>query len=927
MKKQIILKWTFISTLFCALSLWVYSQSPKSIGSFQHKMWTIDEGLPMNTVMSIAQTKDGYLWLGTETGVAQFDGVKFENFNHENTPAFTNDIILALMVDRSGRLWIIPRGGGVIRFQDGSFEALTRFSGILSKEVWCIIESVDGSIWIGSNTGLTRITGGEPVKIPLPGNLSGRAVTALLEDRNGAIWVGCKGAGLALIKKSGSGYESEYIGLPGMEITILFEDRKGALWIGTVENGLFRYFEDQLTLINGNNNLAAFTIRCLYEDRFGNLWIGTHGDGIKVLPQTGISAGNYRVFNFPGQEDFASSIILAFYEDREGTLWVGTNGGGLIWLRESKIITYTMKYGLSYNNIYGVFQDKQQRIWCGTKGYGVNYLNPDEGRFYTLSTKNGLSSNAVITFAQDPAGSLWFGTLGGGINRFKNGKIDVFTFPTGLSNNSFRAVYVDPTGRILAGNVNGFIYEYKEGRFTQIADVKSRVNMLFRDSRGILWACTMDNGLCRVNPSPGQPEFFNVEKGLSNNVVTCIREDLNGILWIGTVQGLNRFQDGSITHLYKKHGIPDDTVYWILEDHKNDFWISSNQGIYCLSKEELNSFFNGEIAQVNPLVFGKETGLLSIECNGGNQPSGWRSTIGRLWFPTTHGVSIIDPRHVGVNRVPPPVVIEKIIINGKQYPVSKRIKVPPGRNNLQIHYTALSFIVPTKIRFKYKMVGYDKKWTEVQNIRILYYNDLPPGKYRFQVTACNSNGVWNYNGVKIEIHLKPRFYQTLTFKIHIITFAAALLVFSFFYWRSRIIHFLHQRKIKIKGGRSNLSSDETQKYIRKLLYLLEEEKVYKDPNLSIKTLAGRLVITPRVLSQIINDRLKNNFHDLVTAFRIKEAQRLLIDPKTRDKSILEIAYDLGYNSKSAFNRAFKDITGSTPSCYRKCAVEKRPAVS
>ncbi len=922
MKKQIILKWIFISAIFGAAALWSYSQSTKSIGSFQHKLWTIDDGLPMNTVMSIAQTKDGYLWLGTETGVAQFDGVKFENFNHENTPAFTSDIILAMMVDRSDRLWIVPRGGGLIRFQDGSFEALTKFSGMIGKEVWCIIESVDGSTWIGSNTGLTRIRSGEPVKIPLPGNFSGRAVTALLEDRNGALWVGCKNGGLALIKKSGSGYESEYIGLPGMEITTLFEDRKGTLWIGTVENGLYRYSEDQLNPVNDDNNLAAYSIRCFYEDRFGNLWIGTHGGGIKVLIQTGNSAGKYRVLNFPYQEDFASSIILAFYEDREGTLWVGTNGGGLVWLRESKITTYTMKNGLSYNNIYGVFQDSRQRIWCGTKGFGVNYLTPGEERFYTLSTKNGLSSDSVITFAQDLTGCLWFGTLGGGINRYRNEKIEVFTFSPGLSNNSFRAVYVDPAGRILAGNVNGAIYEFKNGGFSQIADVKSRVNMLFRDSRGVLWACTMDNGLCRINPPPGQLEFFNVEKGLSNNVATCIREDRNGIFWIGTVQGLNRFQDGVIAHLYKKHGIPDDTVYWMLEDHKEDFWISSNQGVYCLSREELDAFFNGEIAQVNPLVFGKETGLLSIECNGGNQPSGWHSTKGRLWFPTTHGVSLIDPRHVGVNRVPPPVVIEKIIINGKQYPVSKRMKVPPGRNNLQINYTALSFIVPTKIRFKYKMVGYDRKWTEVQNIRTLYYNDLPPGKYSFQVTACNSNGVWNYNGVKIEIQLKPLFYQTLTFKIHVIAFAAAFLLGLLFFLRSKFIYFLRQRKIKSKGGRSNLTPDEAQKHIRRIIYLLEEEKIYKDSNLSIKTLACRLVITPRVLSQIINDRLKNNFHDLVTAYRIKEAQRLLTDPKMRDKSILEIAYDLGYNSKSAFNRAFKDIVGSTPSCYRKSAFDK-----
>lgn len=917
MKKPVILTLLFGGLLFLHTFILFSSSSIKSMGCFLHRMWTIDDGLPMNTVMAVAQTGDGYLWLGTESGLSRFDGVKFENFNHENTPFFPSDIVLSLMVDSGGRLWIITRQGGVIRCENGVFAALPEISRVTGKETWCIMESSDGAIWAGCGTGLFRFSEGEAEKIPLPGNLSTRAVAKLLEDRNGTIWVGSKGDGLVLIKKKGSGYESEYMGLAGMEIRSLFEDRKGALWIGTMENGLFRYFDDQLVRFTSARGLADCAVHCLYEDRFGNLWIGTDGGGVTILPVESMGTPGSQICDFPFQEEFTSSIIFAFFEDREGTLWIGTNGGGLNRLREAKITSYSKKNGLSYNNIYGVFQDSSQRIWCGTKGYGANYFDTKDNRFYTLTTADGLSSNSVVTFAEDLSGGLWLGTLGGGINRLKNGHIDHFNFPGGVTHNTFRAVYVGPAGAVLAGNVIGGIYKFTNKNFQLIADVKSRVNMLFRDSRGRLWAGTMDNGAYRMDMPAGDIKVFNEDNGLSNNLVTCIREGKEGTFWIGTARGLNRFRDGTIAHLEKKHGLPDDTVYWILEDHKKDFWISSNQGIYCLNRKEIESFFKGETKSVFPVLFGKEAGMLSIECNGGNQPAGCRTVQGKLWFPTTQGVSVIDPKHIRVNRVPPPVIIEKIIINGEHYPVNRQVVAPPGRNNLEIHFTALSFIVPNKIRFKYKMAGYEKEWVIVRNVRTVYYNDLSPGRYSFQVMACNSHGVWNHQGARVEIYLKPRFYQTLIFKIFLLLTTCSLLLFVSIYIRKLLYKYRQHKKMKNKSGRPMLDEEESQKCIRKLIYLLEEEKLYKDSNLSIKSLASRLVITPRNLSQILNDQLKSNFYEFITRYRIKEAQRMLIDIKSPHKSVLDIAYDLGYNSKSAFNRAFKEITGLTPSQYKK----------
>ncbi|MDQ1352180.1 MAG: Helix-turn-helix protein [Acidobacteriota bacterium] len=915
MKEQNLTRKIFVIVFALQTSLLFPIELMRSIASFQHHNWTIDDGLPVNSVNTITQTPDGYLWIGTEAGLARFDGIKFEVFNHENTPAFTNDIISSLQVDRSGTLWIGTRGGGVIRYKNNTFKAITGNSLLLGSEVWSIKESLDGSIWIGSGAGLCRFANNSFTRIllPEPSPNSNRTVRALLEDRNGHTWVGAGVNGLLLVKKRGSEFHAESMGLAGIEILTLFEDRKGAIWIGTIGNGLFRYWEDRRDHFTDKDGLICPTIWSLYEDRFGNLWIGTQGGGINILP-----AGSDRIIAYPNQEDLLNNPILYFYQDRESSLWVGANGGGLSCLRETEIITYSTKNGLSHNNIYGVFHDSKDRIWLGTKGYGVNYFK--DNQFYTLTVRSGLSSDSVVSFAEDRSGAMWFGTLGGFINCYKNGRFEVYNDRRGVLNNSFRAIYADPDGRILAGSTKGDILEFRKDKFVLIADVKFRVNTLFKDSRGNLWAGTFGGGVFLIKGN--EPiDIFTEKKGLSNNIVTCMHEDKQGILWIGTIKGLNRFQDGKISIFLKKDGLPDDTVYWILEDHNADFWISSNRGIYCLSREEADAVSKGTIQNVNPSVFGKEAGMRSIECNGANQPAGCKSRDGKLWFPTTDGVSVINPKDAGRNKPPSPVVIEKILLDGECCSLSRNLTLPPGKNNLEIHYTALSFIVPAKILFKYKLEGFDKKWIEPGTNRTAYYTNLPPGKYVFRVIARSSYGVWNETGAQVTFRLKPKFHQTLFFKIVLIVLFASLLPFPFLYFK-KYLHDWKVRQVKrlksaLRSKNSTLPGEETKKYIRKLMYLLEVEKIYKDSDLSIKSVASKLLMSARTLSEIINDELKMSFSEFITEFRIKEAQRILCDPKTRNKSVLDIAYDVGYNSKSAFNRAFKNITGVTPSEFRK----------
>lgn len=885
----------------------------ESLDFLQHHAWTIEDGLPMNTVNSITQDAEGYIWIATEAGVARFDGVHFEVFHHENTPVFTSDVCIHIIADHRGTIWIGTRGGGLLYYQGQEFHAWKDTQGILSNDIWYIMESPDHSLWIGHRTGLARIVNGKLTDIPLPANLETPLINCLLEDHNGRTWAGCRSGELVLIHEKGDSFESELIDTPGLVINAIYEDRKGNTWVATSQNGLHCYQYGRKTSFTLKDGLTDMDIQALFEDHAGNLWIGTYGSGLNIL-----TPNNPKITPFNTQETFSNDVILCFFQDREGTLWIGTNGGGLNSFRETKIKTFSIKNGLSYHNIYGVFQDKKGLVWSGTKGYGVNCFNIDKNRFHSLTTQNGLSSDVVVSITQDLKGALWFGTLGGGVTRFQNGRFQKYSTRQGLSYNHTRAIYTDPSGDIWVGTITGILHRFDPEKqiFIPVADIKARINTMYKDSRGTLWLGTLGRGICTFKNN--QIEVFDTQDGLSDNVVTCIHEDEihPGVFWIGTIKGLNRFQDGKSQPIFKKDGLPDTVSYWILEDHKHNFWISSNRGIYCLSRAELDHFFQGETQQVIPLVFGREAGMLSIECNGGNHPGGWKTTDGRLWFPTTNGISVIDPLIIGVNKIPPPVVIEKININGlfqlakKNHPV----EVPPGKSNLEIHYTALSFIAPHDIRFKYKLHGYDKEFIDAGNNRLARYASVPPGHYLFQVIAGNSDGIWNNTGSAIAFDFKPTLFQTLLFKILMM---ATLLIISLtlaFLVRTHLQH----RKIKSKGNRStSLEPEETERTIKKLLYLIEIEKIYKNPDLSIRSLSSHLLISPRILSQIINDHLNTNFHEFINRHRVKEAQKIITSPNRPRHSILEIAYEVGYNSKSAFNRAFKSFTHMTPSEYRK----------
>lgn len=897
---------------------------------YQLTTWTTKDGLPVNSISAITQTRDGFMWLGTEKGLVRFDGVDFHVFDTENTPAMASQYILCLEVDAHGNLWGGTGGGGVFRYSRGNFTFFSKKHGLSHNHVFVARASCDGSVWFGTASGLNRFSEGKIASVPLPHDISIKDVRALLEDQLGRMWVGTRGGGVCLIKKRGNTFESDLIGFKGKKVYSILQDWRGAIWIATFENGLFKYKNNKISKFQCSGDISCRHVTRLYEDRAGNFLIGTYGGGINIM-----RSGQNSVEVFDHLSGLKGNAIVAFFEDRESTLWFAVEGGGLNCLRDTRITTYTRKHGLSNDIVYGVFQDSRGYIWSGSIGFGVNRLDITPGRtanlardrklprfrprVKTFTDRDGLGSNIVAAVTESPRGVLWFGTVGGGLVRrdINTGKFRVFNKKNGLSDNTVRALLPVPGGKLWAGTDDGGIHLLSGGAVLLKKNAGFRVHTFCRDFNGKLWFCTLGGGLGVLEN--GKISFHDPSNGFPSKLPFGLYRDHNRVLWVGTADaGLVARKDGKWINIRKKDGLPDNMAYCIIEDRRRNIWVSSDQGIYCLHRKEADDFLNRKIQRVQPTVYGIEDGMRSLECNGGHQPCGWKSRDGRLWFPTTEGLSVIDPENLGLNPLPPPVHITRVHIDDRSYKPFEPAAAPPGRGKLEIRYTALSYIVPRRILFKYRLEGTDPGWVEAGSRRTAVYDRLEPGSYTFRVIACNSDGVWNTTGARFDFEISGRFADSTLFKI-----IFGLLLVGLFY-----LIYLGLKKVPALGlstqkyKQSQLTPEEGKTVLQRILYLLEVEKVYKDPNVSVNFLSSRLAISARTISQVINEQLKKNFFELINEYRIKEAQKLLVDEQYAGMSILDITYEVGFNSRSAFNRVFKNTTGIPPSAYRK--KHKRP---
>lgn len=720
---------------------------------------TVDNGLPQNTVNAILQTRDGYLWLATNGGLARYDGVSFKTFDVGNTPGMTSNRILSICEDKEGSLWIGTENQGLMRLMNGVFTSYPEVEDVKNRAVAGIIEARDGSLWMATATAIVRLkdgvftsyTGG----LGLPARLAAWS-RSMVEDQHGSVWVALYG-GLLRLDEKGSTLYTVREGLPDNRVHAVCESRDGSLWVGTQE-GLARLRDGLFTIYTMKDGLSSNFITSITEDRLGNLWIGTDKSGL--MHRVGDVWTNVRA-----PDGLSDESIRCIAEDREGNLWIGTNTGGVNRLKEKSLKSYTVAEGFSPVSIVPITQDQAGDIWMGATCGGL--IRFHDGRFTSYHVKDGLPNECVWALCADRDGGLWIGTWGNGLTHFKEGRFTTYNPDnSGMSGKVVKAIWQGGDGALWLGTDAG-LNRFQDGKFkvwrTSEGLINDRINFITGDSRGAIWVCT-NAGLSRFKD--GAFTNYTTETGLSNVSVRVIYEDAEGTLWMGTYGGgLNRFKDGRFTHYGTRDGLFEDTVSQIVEDNHGNLWMSGNKGISRVRRQELNDFAEGHVTAITSISYGVSDGMANRECNGGGEPAGWKTRDGKLWFPTVAGPVVVDPDKIASNPRPPPVAIEQVLIDQTPADARGNVEIPPGKGDLEIQYTGLSLVAPEKVRFRYRLEGYDDKWVDAGTRRIAYYTSVPPGRYTFHVIACNDEGLWNETGAAFTFYLRPRFYQTWWFYV------------------------------------------------------------------------------------------------------------------------------------------------------------------
>jgi signal transduction histidine kinase/ligand-binding sensor domain-containing protein len=781
--------WLRMALLSCSF-ICVASISP-AFAQYHFDVWTTDNGLPQNSISSIAQSGDGYLWFATFGGLVRYDGVRFTVFGVGDIPGLTTSRFSRVFADASGDLWITAELGGLFRYKDGEFLSYSIKDGLPDNRVSNVRQDEGGYIRLETPKGLVWWKDGKFVSsIPLSTPYSGFG----LPGRPGAAWYF---AGSALHRVENGKVTAE-LPLPGLtfyDIKSLYEARNGELWIGTGNGVLLRHTADGLRRYGIEDHIPEKRVNRITEDLQGNIWIGFATAGIMRFK-------NDKFDRYTKADGLAGDDALSLYNDREGTIWVGTTTG-LSRLGDRIITSYSTDNGLAANNTYPICQARDGTIWIGGFSGLTTY---SDGGF----ARSALADGWVTALMQDRDDGLWIGTWGGGAKRFKDGKLkSSLQKKDGLPDDVVRAIVEDRAGTFWFGCYSGLAI-YRGGtitvRTTKDGLPGNQVVSLFEDSKGVIWVGT-EFGLCSFQ-GDAVTSYAN-EPSLASHMVRAFYEDSDGVLWIGTYDaGLVRLKEGNFTSYTTREGLFNNGVFQILEDAGRDFWISCNQGIYRVRKQELNDYAEGRVKSIASIPYGKRDGMLNSECNGGAQPAGIKSGDGRLWFPTQGGVAIVDPNAVPVSPALPPVTVEQVLVGNQPVVFRGLVKIPPGNDNFEIHYTALSFIMSDRIAFKYMLEGLDRDWVDAGNRRVAYYSHVPSGSYTFRVIAANRDGVWNLEGAAVLIRISPPFYRTWWFVTLASAVAGAIVLLGY---RVRVNQLEKERQAQEVFSQQLINSQESER--------------------------------------------------------------------------------------------------------------------
>jgi signal transduction histidine kinase/ligand-binding sensor domain-containing protein len=770
---------TRLTILFCMIQT--------AHAQYGFEVWTVDNGLPENEIRGITQTPDGYLWIATFNGLARFDGVHLTLFNRE-TPGLLSNQFGTMLQGRNGDLWLDSVDRGAVRYHDGVFRAYGRQYGVPADIINGLTGDDHGDVWLLAGDRILRWDEASGHFVDVAPQSPSLRYRSLLWDSAG-FWV----REHERVRCFAHGTFVDYT-LPkqilGDTLWGAALDQSGTLWLETVDGKRARITADNVShmipasftrevtvgttynksllmhvgarlqrsfeFVNANR-VVSVTPWHFYEDRQGNLWIGTLEEGLyRLQPQL--------IHSYSTEQGLIDRDTYATYQDRAGAVWIGAWHSGLSRFADGKFSSYTMADGLPDELVTALFEDREGRFWVGTHG-GLSLF--DHGRFRKASGPILPYEAVVQAIWQDRSGTLWFGTRQG-LARYANGVTRFLTQKDGLAADDTHAILEAANGDLWVGGYGG-LTRIRNGEFTRWTE----------------------------------------KDGLPSGNIWSFHEDTDGALWIGTYDGgLARFKDGKLTSYSVKDGLFDEGVFRILEDAHGYFWISCSRGVYRVSKQDLNAFASGDLKKVTSTAYGKIDGMLDIECNGGVEPAGTKTRDGKLWFPTRNGVAVIDPESVVHDSVPPLMMVESSLVDNVTTPVNAPLRIPPGRPNVEISYTAPNFINAAQTHFKYKLDGLDPDWIDAGGRRIAYYSHLPPGEYSFHVIAGNSDGVWNQEGKTLAITALSPFYETRWFQLLVLLTLGALVAMA---WKYRVAQLQREQVAQQAFSRQLIASQEAER--------------------------------------------------------------------------------------------------------------------
>lgn len=730
------------------------------------QVWEADDGLPQNSVIAITQTRDGYLWLGTLNGLVRFDGLRFTVFDESNTPGLKSSRIVKLFEDSQERLWVGTDNAGVVMIQDGQVTRPPEISqGGSDRRLIAACEDAQGAVWLYNANGelwrcwqgrftpffhnpdgpsFTRSIIAEPLgpvwvgtdrrqqsigpiredasfQLPVDGEVRAKKLDFLLARKRGGHWRLADGQ---IQQWATNRLERDWGPYPWGEVRIsaACEDREGNLLVGTLGAGLFWFdTEGKATSLSTNQGLSDNFILSLHVDRDGSLWVGTDGGGLNRVKRQA----------FEVLEGTQGLTVQSLCEDANGGVWIGFNifaitAEGAGYWKDNVLQRFGPRQGLMNASVGALFVDRTQQVWAGTKGAGLYQFQ--KGRFERAEGADKIPQ-AILAIHEDRSGRLWLGTPKGLVRRDEK-DWKVFTTADGLSSDEVQALADDSEGNLWIGTAGGGLNRLRDGKFTS----------------------------------------YHVPDGLPSEDVYSLYVDGGGVLWAGTRAGLGRWHEGKWTHYTTREGLISNSIGYMMEDEQGYLWIGSNAGLMRVPKKALNDFARGVTTFMPCRAFLKSDGLPSSECTRGSQPGACRTRDGRLWFPTVKGLVSVNPARLSLNTNPPPVMIESVFIEGQAQNTNRlraawprALIMPAGQERLEIHYTTLNFVAPDRARFRYRLEGHETAWTEAENTRVARYSKLPPGHYRFQVSACNEDGVWNEAGSGLALIVEPPFWRTWWF--------------------------------------------------------------------------------------------------------------------------------------------------------------------